>query len=56
MRKGFDVKLGDGDCNWPAVMEALEDIGYNGWGSAEVNGGGEKRLQEISERMDKILI
>lgn len=52
--KGFDVKLGDGDCNWPAVMKALDDIGYNGWASAEVSGGDEKRLREISERMDKI--
>lgn len=53
--KGFDVKLGDGDCNWPAVMKALEEIDYQGvWGSAEVPGGDRKRLQEISERMDKI--
>jgi hexulose-6-phosphate isomerase len=51
---GFDVKLGDGDCNWPKVMEALEDIGYNGWASAEVSGGDASRLKEISERMDKI--
>ena len=52
---GFDVKLGEGDCNWPVVMEALEEINYReGWGSAEVPGGDRKRLQEISERMDKI--
>jgi hexulose-6-phosphate isomerase len=53
--KGFDVKLGDGDCNWPVVMKALSDIGYKGgWGSAEVPGGDRYRLREISERMDKI--
>jgi len=53
--KGFDVKLGDGDCNWPAVMKALEEINYQGgWGSAEVPGGDRQRLLEISERMDKI--
>lgn len=53
--KGFDVKLTDGDCNWPVVMDALEAINYSGgWGSAEVPGGDRKRLQEISERMDKI--
>ena len=52
---GFDVKLTDGDCNWPVVMDALEEINYSGgWGSAEVPGGDRKRLQEISERMDKI--
>jgi len=53
--KGFDVKLGDGDCDWPAVMHALSDIGYAGWGSAEVPGGDRDRLKEISDRMDKIL-
>lgn len=53
--KGFDVKLNDGDCNWPVVMDALEEINYSGgWGSAEVPGGDRKRLQDISERMDKI--
>lgn len=53
--KGFDVKLNDGDCNWPVVMDALEEIQYSGgWGSAEVPGGDRKRLQDISERMDKI--
>lgn len=52
---GFDVKLGDGSCNWPEVMKALGEIDYKGgWGSAEVPGGDRKRLQEISERMDKI--
>lgn len=52
---GFDVKLTDGDCNWPVVMDALEKINYSGgWGSAEVPGGDRKRLQEISERMDII--
>ena len=53
--KGFDVKLTEGDCNWPVVMDALEEINYSGgWGSAEVPGGDRKRLQDISERMDKI--
>ena len=53
--KGFDVKLTEGDCNWPVVMDALEEINYSGgWGSAEVPGGDRNRLQDISERMDKI--
>jgi len=51
---GFDVKLGEGDVNWKAVMETLERIGYEGWGSAEVKGGDRVRLREISERMDRI--
>ncbi len=52
--EGFKVKLGDGDCNWPAVNKALQEINYSGWGSAEVPGGDRQRLKEISERMDQI--
>jgi hexulose-6-phosphate isomerase len=52
--KGFEVELMEGDCNWPAVMEALDDIGYHGWASAEVPGGDRKRLEDISKRMQKI--
>jgi len=52
--KGFDVKLMEGDCNWPAVIEALDEIGYHGWASAEVPGGDRKRLEDISKRMQKI--
>ena len=52
--EGFKVKLGDGDADWPAVNAALKEVGYQGWGSAEVAGGDRVRLQEISERMDKL--
>ncbi len=53
---GFRVPLGEGDCDWPAVVSALEETGYRGgWGSAEVRGGDRERLKEISERMDRIL-
>jgi len=51
---GFRVKLGEGDFNWPAVMKQLDALGYRGCGSAEVAGGGKERLQEISDRMDRI--
>ncbi|MCA9041438.1 MAG: sugar phosphate isomerase/epimerase [Planctomycetaceae bacterium] len=51
--KGFNVELGDGDCDWPAVMQALRDIKYTGWGTAEVRGGDRERLKEIAERMDR---
>lgn len=50
---GFRVKIGDGDCDWPAVMKALKKIGYNGWATAEVGGGKRDRLKEIAERMDR---
>ena len=54
--KGFDVKLLEGDCDWPAVMKALDEIGYRGWASAEVSGGGEERLRDIADRMDRIFV
>ncbi|HVU87539.1 MAG TPA: sugar phosphate isomerase/epimerase family protein [Pirellulales bacterium] len=52
--KGFDVELLEGDCDWPAVMAALRQIGYSGWATAEIPGGGRDRLAEIAQRMDRI--
>jgi hexulose-6-phosphate isomerase len=52
---GFDVKIGDGDCNWPEVRKALDEIGYWGWGTAEVSGGDRERLADIKQRMDNVL-
>jgi hexulose-6-phosphate isomerase len=52
---GFNVELGEGDCDWPAVLAALDDVGYRGWGTAEVRGGDRDRLAEISRRMDRVL-
>ena len=51
---GFKVKLLEGDCDWPVVMAALDEIGYRGWGAAEILGGGRERLVEIAECMDQI--
>ena len=52
--KGFDVELGEGDCDWPAVMQALRDIQFEGWATAEVPGGDRQRLSDIAQRMDRI--
>lgn len=52
---GFGVELLEGDCNWPAVMEALDGIGYEGWFVAEVPGGDRARLARIAELMDRIV-
>lgn len=52
--EGFKVELGDGDSDWHKVNQALSEIGYSGWGSAEVPGGDRKRLRDISDRMDRI--
>ena len=52
--KGFDVKIGEGSVDWKEVCTALNEIGYTGWGTAEVRGGGRERLADISERMDRV--
>lgn len=52
---GFNVKYMEGDNNWPAVMKALDDIGYSGWGIAEQPGADSPEgLKELSEGMDRI--
>ncbi len=52
--KGFGVQIGEGDADWPAVMRALDEIGYEGWGTAEVGGGDRARLAQIAANMDKV--
>jgi L-ribulose-5-phosphate 3-epimerase len=53
--KGFNVGIGEGDEDWPAVLAALADVGYTSWATAEVGGGGEDVLRDIATRMDKVL-
>ncbi len=53
--KGFNVEIGEGSCNWPAVRQALDEIGFAGWATAEVPGGGRDRLADIARRMDDVL-
>ncbi len=56
VRKGFNVEIGDGDCDWPAVCKALADVGYtDGWATAEVPGGDRARLADVAARMDRAL-
>lgn len=49
------VAIGDGDEDWPDVLKALVEVGYNGWATAEVAGGGKKELQDVAERMNRCL-
>jgi hexulose-6-phosphate isomerase len=52
---GFDVKLQEGDVNWPVVMKALDDIGYNGWTTIEQPGGETTEgLKDLCDRLIKI--
>lgn len=53
--KGFSVEIGEGDCGWPQVCKALDEIGYRGWAAAEVGGGDLARLSDIAQRMDRVL-
>jgi hexulose-6-phosphate isomerase len=52
---GFGVELMQGDNDWPAIMKALDDIGYHSWACAEVGGGDKNRLKFVAERMNKLL-
>lgn len=53
--KGFDIDILDGDCNWPVVMKAFDQIGYEGWMVAEIQGGDRARLATVASRMDTII-
>lgn len=49
------VPIGEGDENWPDVLKALDEVGYSGWATSEVNGGGEKELKVVFDQMTKAL-
>jgi hexulose-6-phosphate isomerase len=54
---GFKVKLLDGSNNWAAIMKALDDVGYDGWGISEQPGDQSRdaeALKDLSGRMDRI--
>jgi hexulose-6-phosphate isomerase len=53
--KGFNVEFLKGDNDWPAVMKALDDIGYQGWGIAEQGGADSPAgLKKLADEMDRI--
>jgi len=54
-RAGFGVKLMEGNVNWPAVMNALDYIGYSGWTTIEQPGGDTSEgLRDLCDRLIKI--
>lgn len=55
LHAGFQVEIGEGDVNYPAVRAALAEIGFKGWATAEVRGGDRDRLADIARRMDAAL-
>jgi L-ribulose-5-phosphate 3-epimerase len=55
--KGFRVKLLEGDDHWPAIMKALDEVGYDGWGISEQPGeqaATEDTMRDLSKRMDQV--
>lgn len=57
--KGFSraenkfTDIGEGDLPWDQVRQALKDIGYAGWATAEVGGGNVERLTVVRKQMEK---
>src|SRR6266404_2103660 len=55
--KQFGVQFFEGDNKWPAIMKALDAVGYQGWGISEQPGPQAKdagTLKDLSERMDRV--
>ena len=54
-RQGYKwTNLLDGDVNWPEVSRALDEVGFEGYMTAELSGGNEAHLTDIAKRIDKI--
>lgn len=52
---GFQVAFNEGDNDWPSVMQAIDEVGYKGWGIAEQGGGDTPDgLKSLVAGMDKI--
>ncbi len=57
--KGFSradnkfTEIDAGDLPWDQVRKALDDIGFAGWATAEVGGGGVERLTIVRKQMQK---
>jgi hexulose-6-phosphate isomerase len=54
--KGGFCEIGGGDIDWPEVRQALRDVRYSGWATAEVTGGDKARCAEILAQMKKNLL
>ena len=52
-QKWTDITDAEDDMPWEKISQALADIGYCGWATAEVGGGGLERLKTIRQQMQK---
>ncbi len=54
--KRFSYPLGEGgEIDWKSVRQALIDVGYNGWITAEVAGSTVDEWKDVVRRMDQVL-
>ena len=53
--KFVDITSPDDDLPWKEVQAGLDEIGFNGWTTAEVGGGGLERLTTVRQQMQKAL-
>ena len=47
--------IGQGDLPWDDVRKALDEVGFAGWFTAEVGGGGLDRLKTVRTQMAEVL-
>ncbi len=53
--KGFDVEFLKGSNDWHAIMAALDEVGFDGWGISEQGGAGSvEGMKKLSGEMDRI--
>ncbi len=58
--KGFSrvsdkfTEIGEGDLPWDQVRQALDDISFTGWATAEVGGGDVARLTIVRKQMERV--
>ena len=50
-----DITSEDDDLPWKEVQAGLDEIGFTGWTTAEVGGGGLERLTTVRQQMQKAL-
>ena len=51
--KFVDITSADDDLPWKEVQQGLDEIGFTGWTTAEVGGGGLERLTTVRQQMQK---
>jgi L-ribulose-5-phosphate 3-epimerase len=52
-KRGPDIASENDEIPWADVRKALDEIGFAGWATAEVNGGNLERLTQVRRQMQK---